>query len=564
MENQLQSYSVSELCEIINVFSPSMDDYLYIYDLEKDFYYISSNAENRFALPSNQFYNAAATFAEFVHPDDYDVLLSEFEKLKSGTIKEHDFQYRMISKDKRAIWIHCRGIVHFDAEGHPEYLLGCLNEIGKKQEADNVSGLLGLKSLSNFIAEGFDTLSSFGFLLRLGIDDFKEINEKLGNDYGDLVLQQASSCIRQCLRPGQRLFRLTGDEFMVVDAEGHSKKHAVELYKDIRSTLEEFLNQSHFEAVFTISGGVLPIHPNQPYTFSEKMKFSEFSLSEAKHKGKNCSYIFNIDDYNSFLRRRKITQLLRKSLRQDFEGFKLYLQPLYDLRSEKIFGAESLLRFSCKELGDVPPTEIIPILEETGLIVPVGKWILHQALKMQKEIQKVIKDFHISINVSYVQIAKSNIISEIIEALELYDVDPSYVVIELTESGMLDSNMRVEKLWTRLRDKGIHLALDDFGTGYSNFHYLNELRPDIIKIDRSFTEQVLKDEYESHLLSLMSDMAQSLDIKMCIEGIEEAGEMDILSNMKPSYYQGFYFGKPCSFEDFYQSFIKPKINPQEK
>ncbi len=559
MESQLQSYSVSELCEIIDIFNPCMDDYLYIYDLEKDFYYISSEAENRFALPGHSFYNAAASFADFVHPEDYKELLRDFDLLKSGIIKEHNMQYRWISKEGNHIWINSRGVVFNDEAGNPSYLLGCLNEIGRKQEADNVSGLLGIKSLRDFVNKSFESLSSFGFLLRLGIDDFKEINEKLGNEYGDLVLLHTANCISRCLRPGQRLFRLSGDEFMVVDATGRSKKQAVELYKDVRSYLDNFLNSVHFEAVFTISGGVLPVHPNQSYSFSEKMKFSEFSLSEAKRKGKNCSYIFNIDDYNKFLRRRKVTQILRKSLNHDFEGFKLYLQPLYDLRSEKIFGAESLLRFSCEELGNVPPSEIIPILEDTGLIIPVGKWILHEALRMQKEIQKVIKDFHISINISYVQIAKSNIITELIEALEYYDVDPSYVVIELTESGMLDSNMRVEKLWTKLKDKGIHLALDDFGTGYSNFHYLNELRPDIIKIDRSFTEQVLKDEYESHLLSLMSDMAQSLDIKMCIEGIEQENEMKLLSNMKPSYYQGFFFGEPCSFDDFYEKFIQPTI-----
>lgn len=550
MENQLPSYSVSELCKIIDVLQPCMNDYLYIYDFKKDFYYISLQAQDRFALPSHCFYDVEANHAQFVYPDDYGALLQDLNLLKNGQKDVHNLQYRWISKSGSPIWINCRGKV-MEESGKPAFLIGCINEIGKKQDADNVSGLLGMSGLKDFLND-FDMQTSFGFLLRLGLDDFKEINEKLGNDYGDLVLKHTSACIKQCMREGQHLYRLSGDEFIIIDLSGRSKKQAVELYKDIRTAIDAFVEATHFEAVFTVSGGVLPCHPNQSYSFTEMMKFSEFSLSEAKRKGKNCSYIFVMDDYQKFLRRRRLTQILRQSLNHDFEGFEVFLQPFYSPEQGQIFGAESLLRFHSEELGDISPAEIVPILEDTGLIIPVGKWVLHEALKMQKKIAATHPNFHVSVNVSYVQIAKSNIITEILDAVDLYDVNPNNVVIELTESGMLDCDRRITKLWTRLKNKGIHLALDDFGTGYSNFHYLNELQPDIIKIDRSFTAQAIESDYEFHLLSLMSDMSQSLNIKMCIEGIESDTEKEKMDTLDPSYYQGYYFGKPSNFQDFCQ------------
>lgn len=556
MFNQLDEFPLSELSKVIDFLQTSMDDFLYIFDLINDTYYISPSAMDRFALPDYQFDNATEVHKLFVHADDFASLQEDLELIKSGQSKNHNLQYRWLDKNKNSVWINCRGSVIDDNDGHPAYLIGCINEIGNKQKADNVSGLLGLTELQNFIANEFTLKNQYGFILQLGLDDFKEINEKLGSDYGDMLLGNTANCIKSCLKDNQHLYRLSGDEFIIIDSAGRSKKQAIELYKDIRCAIDSLVENTRFEAIFTLSGGVLPLPQGNQYSFSDKMKFAAFSLSEAKRKGKNCTYTFSMDDYSKFLRRRSITQQLRQSINNNFTGFEIYLQPLYNTSANKIFGAECLLRFSCEELGNVPPYEMIPILEDNGLIIPVGKWVLHESLRLQKEIQKSIPDFLISINVSYIQIIKSNIISDIITSVEEFGINPDTVVVELTESGMLVSDLRLSKLWKRLQNKGIHLALDDFGTGYSNFHYLNELKPDIIKIDRSFTVQALQDEYEEKLLYLMGDMVHSLDIKMCIEGIEEQQEMDRLAYIKPTYYQGYYFGKPCPFDEFVEKYVK--------
>ena len=181
---------------------------------------------------------------------------------------------------------------------------------------------------------------------------------------------------------------------------------------------------------------------------------------------------------------------------------------------------------------------------------------MRQALACGKKIQRVIPNFQISINVSYIQIMKSDIISEIAAAIEEFEVNPANVVIELTESGLLESDPRFTSLWGSLKSEGIRLALDDFGTGYSNFHYLYELKPDIIKIDRSFTAKAIKDAKDYDLLKRFCTMIHRLNIKICIEGVETEDEWEKIRLMDPDYSQGYLWGKPCSFDELLQKGLR--------
>lgn len=553
MEKIFDHLSVPQLSKIIDILHPCMDDYLYVYDFINDFYYISPQAVKRFSLPSHQFHDVLANHKKFVYPADLYDLQEDLALMTSGKKEFHNMQYRWLSTSGEPIWINCRGYT-INENDKPSYMVGCINEIGVKQKADNVSGLLGITSLQSYLSDHSYSLSH-GYLLRLGLDDFKEINEKLGSDYGDMILRRTAECISSFLKPGQMLFRAVADEFLLLDIQDDHVKNAVSLYKAIRQKIDEFVEANRYEAVFTISGGILPCKDMQGHSFSDIMKLSEFSLNEAKRDGKNRSYIFQQADYDRFLRRRRITQLLRQSVNHNFEGFEAYLQPLFDATTNTLYGAESLMRFRTEEFGMVSPVEFIPLLEETGLIMPAGKWMLHKSLDLCQKIQTAHPGFRISINISYIQVMKSNIINEIISAVTSHGISPSNVIIELTESGILESDTRVTKLVSNLKDNGIRLALDDFGTGYSNFHYLNDLKPDIIKIDRSFTLKALENDYEYQLLSLMSNMVHSLNLKMCIEGIETTDDLTKMNQLSPDYCQGFYFGKPSPYEEFKKQYL---------
>lgn len=553
MKHNLQDITVQQLCEVIELMHPCMDDFPYVYDLENDYYYISPNAVKRFLMPDYHFHDVTNTLNSFIYPPDIPALQEDLEEVLAGKKDFHNMQYRWIGLDGDPVWINCRGYA-VKRDGKPSYMVGCINEIGAKQKADNISGLLGESSLESYLTE-FSPFFPSGYLLRLGIDDFKGINEKMGIEYGDMILRKTAECISQCIYPGQKLYRLVADEFIILDFLGDGLEHAVNLYKHIRQTVDHFVEENHYEAVFTISGGILENSKLDEFAFSDTMKLSEFALNEAKRRGKNQCYAFLPEDYDRFLRQRQIKQLLRQAVCNDFEGFEAYFQPLFYANSHTLYGAETLMRFSSKEHGMISPGEFIPVLEETGLIIPLGRWILHQALQACKQIQQWIPEFQITINVSYIQIMKSDIIGEIVAATKEYGINPAKVVIELTESGALESDIHFSKIWDKLKANGIRLALDDFGTGYSNFHYLYDLQPDIIKIDRSFTAKAMENEYEYNLLALMSGLVHNLNLKICIEGIETEDERNRIQMLSPDYSQGFYFGRPCPLDQFIEQFV---------
>ena len=583
MDPIMNSFSREQMEYIVELFNPCMDDYLYVFDLQKDCYKISKHATERFLLPGDNFDDAAKAHHTFVYSEDQSRLDDEFRRIMSGEIVFHNMHYRWLDRAGKPVWINCRGRVLNDADGKPHFLVGCINEIGQKQKADNVSGLLGESSLSAYVEQFEDGLPD-GFFLRIGIDDFRDINGDFGMEYGDYILKSTADCIAENIKPSQRLYRILADEFMVVDFSGGDMEAATELYKNIRKSLDTFIEENGYKSVFTISAGAVDTAKTSG-TYENIMKLSEYALNTAKDQGKNRCYIYMQEDYDVFLRKKQVTRQLHHAVNHGFEGFETYYQPIVDTKTRRLVGAEALMRFSMPErcedgetkkeavcVGEdghdadekvhwerISPVEFIPLLEETGLIIPAGKWMLHQAISTCSRWQKYIPNFRININLSYVQVMKSRVLTEILTALRLYGLEPSAVGIELTESGYLDTNTHFQKLWDGLKKNGVLVILDDFGTGYSNLHCLGDLRPNYIKIDRSFTLKALNNQYEHDLMTQIITMTHKLDLTICVEGIETEDEFAKISELDPDYIQGFLFGKPQPAEEFYENLIKPAI-----
>lgn len=583
MDPIMNSFSREQMEYIVELFNPCMDDYLYVFDLQKDCYKISKHATERFLLPGDNFDDAAKAHHTFVYSEDQSRLDDEFRRIMSGEIVFHNMHYRWLDRAGKPVWINCRGRVLNDADGKPHFLVGCINEIGQKQKADNVSGLLGESSLSAYVEQFEDGLPD-GFFLRIGIDDFRDINGDFGMEYGDYILKSTADCIAENIKPSQRLYRILADEFMVVDFSGGDMEAATELYKNIRKSLDTFIEENGYKSVFTISAGAVDTAKTSG-TYENIMKLSEYALNTAKDQGKNRCYIYMQEDYDVFLRKKQITRQLHHAVNHGFEGFETYYQPIVDTKTRRLVGAEALMRFYMPErcedgetkkeavcVGEdghdadekvhwerISPVEFIPLLEETGLIIPAGKWMLHQAISTCSRWQKYIPNFRININLSYVQVMKSRVLTEILTALRLYGLEPSAVGIELTESGYLDTNTHFQKLWDGLKKNGVLVILDDFGTGYSNLHCLGDLRPNYIKIDRSFTLKALNNQYEHDLMTQIITMTHKLDLTICVEGIETEDEFAKISELDPDYIQGFLFGKPQPAEEFYENLIKPAI-----
>lgn len=555
-----QMISFEQFKTFFRMMSPCIDDYLYIHDTVEDVFLISSNALERFDLPGESMSGFTSYLEKLVSPADYAEVMQDIGAVLSGQKAFHDMKYRWRGKNGEDVWVNCRGQAIFDQNKSARYFVGCLNEIGNRQKADNISGLLSEASLYTNINNINDNTEDrlHGFVLRVGIDNFKEINENKGLDYGDMILKQTADCIQKCIGEKQFLYRVVADEFAVVDFTDKTAEDAAELYRKIVQEIIHFIIDNHYEVFFTISGGIVDLDGVNNQKADHLMRITEFALNEAKRSGKNQYYIYDSEDYDAFRHKKWLTSVMRKSVNHGYRGFEAYYQPIVDMNSNHTMGAETLLRFSTGESGMVSPKDFIGLLEESGLIVPVGRWVLHQALQACKKIRETIPEFRVSVNVSYVQVLKSDILGDIIKALELYELPPNSLMVELTESGLFEENVRFQRFCEGIQKMGVLLALDDFGTGYSNFHYLYELNPNTIKIDRSFTYQAIQNENEYNLLRHMIEMTHGIELKLCIEGIETEEELAKIGAMQPDYIQGYFFGKPCPYEKFMEDFVVQK------
>lgn len=552
-----EGYKFEQLCTSIAVFSECMDDYPYVYDLQNDRYFISEKAVNRFAVPSCEFSDVVNTHSLFVHEQDIDVLQADLEEMILGVKDTHNLEYRWLDKEKKPVWINCRGKIIRDENHNPLYMVGCVNEIGQEAKADNLSGFLQCTALRTMCEDDSDRLK-VSAVLRIGIDGFKNINETFGNKYGDRVLREVAKCISYCIGDRYKAFHVVSDEYLIADLTNKGNQEEMhELYREIRRAIDRNIEENNYEAIYTISGGIITLDDIENPNYSNVIKYSEFALAQAKNQGRNQAYIFDKEDFEKFLRKRKILVELRKSIANDYKGFNLVFQPIMTGGKDnvKLFAAESLIRFTTSEGEFLAPYEFVPILEESGLIVPVGKWIIDTALKMCKECQKYNPDFKISINLSYIQILKSAIQKEIFNAIAKYRLKPESVIVEMTESGYLEDSPLVKRVWNNFKKFGIVIAIDDFGTGYSNLSSISKLRPDIVKIDRAFTLKALTNHYENQLLANIIELVHSINLKICLEGVETIEELEKLNKMIPNYIQGYYYSKPCAREEFLDKFL---------
>ena len=542
MESKKTFIPVEQLRLFMSVLDTCMDDYLFILNLENRYYEISHSAVERFRIPSDEYYLTDEMLRQQVYGKDIPLIVQDIQELIENKKRHHNLEYRWLDKDGQPVWINCRGRVLVDENGNAQYLIGCVNEIGRKQKADNVSGLIVSTAMQDFLQKDCSQDRN-GFLLRIDIDNFHEINEKLGMAYGDMILHDTAEQIESALCEGQMLYHIAADEFVVLDLVSKTPRDAHNLYRRIRSRIDQYVADNNYAVFFTISAGVVELNKVDSHDYVMLMKLAEFALREAKRRGKNTDYFFDNADYDAFLRKNILLQCLHQAVLHDFEGFETHFQPVEDIRENIMCGAETLLRFQCEETGSVSPAEFIPLLEESGLIIPVGRWVLSEAMDFCKKMQTMNPDFKVSVNISYIQVLKSDLIRDIKALLAQHELSPGSIQIELTESGFFESDTSYINFCADLKLLGIPLALDDFGTGYSNFHYLYHIDPQIIKIDRSFTLKALKYDYEYNLLHHMVDLAHSINSKLCIEGIETKEELDKICTLGPDYIQGYYFGK---------------------
>lgn len=534
-----------ETGSLIDLIAPCMDDYLYIIDLKNDTLRTSQSAAERFMLPDKFVNNAIEHLRKLVYERDRKLLENHKRKIYDGNEKKYNLLCRLMNRKNLPVWINCRGDVINDEAGKPRYIIGCMNETGTTQRADNISGLLGEKEMAAYLySQPKEKLS--GYFIQIGIDDFGTINNVHGLVYGNYILKRVAECISECLSSGQRIYHLVADQYMLVDMLSKSQDDVVQLFNRIGEKIDEFIVDENYKSIFSVSAGVTDISTLAEGA-EECRKKSDFSLKSAKKRGRESIYFFEDEDYKSSLRKNTILSALRSATVNDFEGFEVYYQPILN-SADRIIGAEALLRFFMhSEEGDemISPVEFIPLLEESRLIIPVGEFVLNEAAKMCREMQQYIADFRVNINVSYIQIVCGRMANKILSAIEANHLRPESVCIEMTESGFMDMTPCFCRFRKRLEENKIQFIIDDFGTGYSNLRYISEMNPDYVKIDKDFTARAMSNEKDYELFRKIIEMVHSVNVKICIEGIEKEEWACAMKEIHVDYMQGYLYGRPC-------------------
>lgn len=541
---------------LLEIIAKCMDDYLYIYDLQNNTIEFSESAVNRFKISDNVMNNFTNDVLQLVYEEDRKMLQEHLTAICEGKEKVHNLHYRWLDKEDMPVWINCRGIVIDDSQGNAQYLVGCMKETGNQRRADNVSGLLGGPEFNAYMRSQKTHISK-GFLMHIGIDDFGAINSSRGAAYGNYILKSVADCIKECLSDKQKIYHLVADQYVIVDLEHSSEEYAAELKKMIDARLYKFIVSEKYEAVFSISVGVVDA-ATACEGYEECRKKFAFVLKKAKKMGKNGFYIFDENDYESFLRTGKIVAALRNSVVNGFNGFEVYYQPIVDCSSERVIGAEALMRFSMTSQEDtetVSPVDFIPLLEETGLIIPAGRYILDEAAKTCCEIQQYIPDFKMNINVSYVQIMHGNVERDILDVIKKYGLQPDSICIEMTESGFMDMTPVFCRFRKVLDENHICFVIDDFGTGYSNFHCIRDMNPSYVKMDKDFTAKAMNNARDFELYKNIIPMVHSINVSICAEGIEKKEWCQKMKEMQVDYLQGYFYGRPCAKEQFVQQVV---------
>jgi len=415
---------------------------------------------------------------------------------------------------------------------------------------DWLSGLSNRRLFELNLAEAINSAKRSGqmcALILFDIDHFKYINDTLGHSSGDLVIQKIAERLKSCVRPGSTIARLGGDEFIVLLEEIQSYEEITNTAQSIIDALDESLPIKNIQLSITASLGIA-VYPKDGDTSGTLMRSADLAMYKVKEQGKDNFLYYTSSLRNDLHRKSHFEKGLRQALEND--EFTLYYQPQLDIKSLRIVGAEALIRWNNPELGLISPGEFIPMAEETGLIVPIGEWVLRTALKEAMTWNESGHRLKVAVNVSALQFQKKNCVKLIQQILWKTKFDPKCLELELTEGvTLLNPENAIAKLQA-LNQLGVNISIDDFGTGYSSLSYLKDLPVTTVKIDRSFMKDITTDRRDKAVVSAIVAMAKTMEFNIIAEGVETEDQLAILRELNCDQVQGFLFSKPLPVEDF--------------
>ena len=530
-------------------------DIIWTWDVVKDRRVLSGRVEELLGVDAVSI-NSLAAWYDRVHPDDRAYAEEELCRHLSGELPEYRVEYRVRHRDGSYLWLYATGKALFDEQGHPTMMGGSYTDITaqKQQQArldhlahyDSLTGLPNRLMLERHVDRLIADNRACGkagslALLFLDMDNFKFINDGFGHKAGDELLAMMGRRISEGAGEGLFIARLGGDEFVVVVQGGDAGAPAEVARRVEQALAAPFLVEGqHFYVSCSIG---IARYPWDGRCFDDLLQNADTAMYRAKDNGRGSICTFTADMNLNVVERMQL--LSRARLAFDRQSFTLHYQPQVATADGRVRGFEALVRWTDVELGPVSPDRFIPVCEDSGLIVPLGLWVLETACVEAVGLAcRGAGDVTMSVNMSAVQLAQHDFVPRVLEILARTGLPPHRLELEITESQMIGSlDAAIGKL-NALRQAGIHIALDDFGTGYSSLTYLRTLPINTLKLDKAFIDDVHRRPDARSMVSSISRIAHDLSRSVVAEGVEEAAQWEVLAQMGCDLIQGYFISRP--------------------
>lgn len=553
--------------------------------------YVSDNVRRLFGHEPRELIGPRDFWSERVHPDDRPRVL---EKLRTAAQEDGvvECEYRLKHGDGSYRWIGDRIQVLRDSNGRADELVGCWLDTTDRREAENriidlayFDGLTGLPNrflMKQLVERAISVArrrNSQLALLFLDVDNFKQVNDTLGHDMGDRLLKEVAVRLLGCIRlndclsrqrdldrllegdaSDESVIRLGGDEFVIVLPETAGRAGAAQVAARISDALSTPFMLGRDEVNVSMSIGIT-VFPNDALDLDTLLKNADMAMYQAKLQGRKQHTFYSEQMKEQAVKRFSMDGKLRKALERN--EFEICYQPRVNLQDNSVTSTEALLRWRHPEDGIIKPLEFIPLLEENGLIVPIGDWVLLEACQRAASWARVgLGPLSVAVNLSAVQLRHKDLGSRIAQILKETGLDPSLLELELTESILMEDTQLSCAILSELKEIGVRITVDDFGTGYSSLSYLKRFPLNTLKIDAAFTRALPEDDYDATIVTATIALAHKLGLSVVAEGVENEDQMDFLITNQCDEGQGYLFSRPLEAEEFERWLTTAKVAGQ--
>lgn len=487
---------------------------------------------------------------EYVIEADRDRVYRAIKKHIAGDVPRYEVECRIQVKNNKNKWVYIVGKVVKDSTQKSIRMTGSILDIDDKKEADEkirqiafFDSLTGLPN-KNYLEKQFNRLSkqyNEFTMLFMDTNNFKTVNECFGHHYGDLLLKEVAIRLESLLDKNMTLIRISGDEFAILVCGSKRHEDILELIYHIEHGFEDAFEINHINFVISFSIGIA-FYPDNSKNFEELLTSADTAMYKAKEKGRKSYMFFDNNFKESIVEKVWVENNLREAIKK--EEFILFYQPQYDIETNKIKGFEALIRWRDKEGNIIPPFKFIGVAEETGLIIPIGEWVIKEACQFIKKLNKLgYADLYIAVNVSVIQLAQESFVQMIQSTIEENRINPKNLHIEITETILMESiESNIQKM-DKIKNMGVLISLDDFGKGYSSLTYLKQLPISILKIEKAFVDDINENK-RKNITGAIINLGHELGLKVVAEGVESKEQMNYLQTYNCDMIQGYIISKP--------------------